>query len=913
MANTPGSTPGAGNPTGGSKEEASKLKKEIEDFNNRLKDARGYGIELEDAMRKAGDNTQKLKEIIDQLNKEYNELVDNADYIYRTFQDITAELKNQNLLLTLGKGSFKELTSIAQDLSYYQRGNNDLADKHFIKIKNSIGAQKEELEFVVKGLEASKIRRNIEIQRLNAEDQRSPKQNARLKELQKENELLVNARETLKSGIPILEQELNLSKQISNTRNELGGIAQATGKLLTQFGGSLANFLNISDATEAVEEYNKKLIQGALQNETIQKRLLENEAKRAQLQKQIETGRDEKGRFISVKKAQEELINLEKESYNIKQNAVASVSNLGNKFKSLGVFAKELGTGLKKGLLDPVTLLTFAVERAFAFNKAAVDIGKNLGVGADDADRMAYNIANIANHSNNINVTFKNAVEAMSQLNTATGGVASYSADALETQIMLTKQFGLTGDEAAGIYKFSVLTGKSSSQVNKEMVAAFANTRNAVKGSADFRATIAEAAKVSGQLAANFRNNAAEITKAVVQAQALGTTLQQSKEQGRQLLEFESSIENELKAELLTGQQMNLERARAAALQGDQVTVMKELVNQGMTLEKFQSMNVLAQESFAKALGLSADQLSDQLNKQKIAQEQGKSLAQLQAEEAEEAQKRQNIQEKFNLAVEKVKDIIGNLVAGPLAIFLDGLSTAFTFVGYILKPLQLMADAAGWIGKTFAGWADALGPVGTILKGIAGIAIVIAAYGAYAALAWIPIVGPILGAAAALGVLAAGFSALTKAKKADDMISPGYGKRTLLAPEGAIALNDKDTVIAGTNLEGKKGNDILSPGESKKTTFAPEGSIKIPESITKPEGSTKLPETSIRSEKSIKGDKEKIPAIDLTPLIAAINEVKAATSEVKASIDRLYSKESTVQMDGNKVGTTLTQGSYKSA
>ncbi len=28
----------------------------------------------------------------------------------------------------------------------------------------------------------------------------------------------------------------------------------------------------------------------------------------------------------------------------------------------------------------------------------------------------------------------------------------------------------------------------------------------------------------------------------------------------------------------------------------------------------------------------------------------------------------------------------------------------------------------------------------------------------------------------------------------------GYGKRTLLAPEGAIKLNDKDTIIAGTNL-----------------------------------------------------------------------------------------------------------------
>ena len=37
----------------------------------------------------------------------------------------------------------------------------------------------------------------------------------------------------------------------------------------------------------------------------------------------------------------------------------------------------------------------------------------------------------------------------------------------------------------------------------------------------------------------------------------------------------------------------------------------------------------------------------------------------------------------------------------------------------------------------------------------------------------------------------------------------GYGSRTLMAPEGAIALNNKDTIIAGTNLF-PRGNDVVS-------------------------------------------------------------------------------------------------------
>ena len=40
--------------------------------------------------------------------------------------------------------------------------------------------------------------------------------------------------------------------------------------------------------------------------------------------------------------------------------------------------------------------------------------------------------------------------------------------------------------------------------------------------------------------------------------------------------------------------------------------------------------------------------------------------------------------------------------------------------------------------------------------------------------------------------------------KGDDVMSEaGYGNRTLLTPKGSIALNNNDTVIAGTNLGGR--------------------------------------------------------------------------------------------------------------
>ena len=501
--------------------------------------------------------------------------------------------------------------------------------------------------------------------------------------------------------------------------------------------------------------------------------------------------------------------------------------------------------------------LKLLFDAAVRFNKVSVEIGKNLGYSADQADRVASNLTTMARNSGNLNFTLANAAEAMNQLNEATGLVTEYSADALETQIMLTKQFGLTADEAAGIYKFSVLTGQASSKVNDAMVGAFVAARNSFKVGANFKQVMAEAAKVSGQLAANLGYNPERITKAVVAMKAFGTTLEQTKNQGEALLNFESSIESELQAELITGQKLNLERAREAALMGDQVKLAEELTNQGMTLEKFQSMNVIAQKSYAEALGLSADQLSEQLQKQKLAIESGKSLAQLTKEEAIKAEERQNVQDKFNAAILKLQDLVGGLVAGPFGKLLEVITSILD------STLLLSTIMAVYIGRqTYLLTLKAAELVLTKKNARANAADAAVEAGKQASK--VPVVGAVLGIAAAIAAFAA-FSGLLS--KGDDVISPGYGKRMIFSPEGAVALNNKDTIVAGTDLGGGGGEKITS-------------------------------------------------SMDLTPMIAAINEVRNA-------VNNLASKSSDVVLDGQKVGkqlgtvkalgTSQVQNSYKLA
>jgi hypothetical protein len=743
---------------------------------------------------------EEARKNLTQMRKEFANINSDVNYFAESLAKVLQEIKGQNNALGKTKSAYSSLSSIANKLKYDQDGISRLSEKELKKMKEKFGQQKDTLNLAKK---------------LNEE---------RIKDINRQ----IYSSTTLDP------------KKLSALRNERKALQDANSETQQFLTDTQNGYVSLEAAI----------------NKRIQK---EKEIQKAiGLTGNVLKGLSKIPGIGSALDTEQALDNMRDFADELKDKG-ENVTSFSNRLKIAGKGFSTAFGGLKKSLTDPIAILTFIVERANQFNKVSVDIGKNLGTGTKQSDKIAQNLASASNYSTNLNFTFKNAAEAMGELNSATGGVAEYSANTLETQIMLTKQFGLTGEEAAGIYKFSVLTGKSSEKVNDEMVGAFASTRNMVKGSADFKTTIAAVSKISGQLAANFKNNPAELTKAVVQAQALGTTLEQAKSQGEALLDFSTSLENELKAELLTGQQINLERARAAALMGDQVTVAKELANQGMTYEKFQNMNVLAQESFAKALGLSTDQLAEQLNKQKIAQEQGKSLAQITKEEALEAEKRQTIQNKFNIAIEKLQDLVGNLVGGPFAILLDMLSEALKLIGYIVQPFQFIYDFTKQIGDTIGGWLSALGVVGKVLKVIAGIAIVLAAYSAAASVAAIPVIGWALAPAVAAAMLGLGFG-LLNSKKGDDVMSEGgYGKRTLLAPEGAIKLNDKDTVIAGTDLGGGSGGN---------------------ESIA--------------------------PQIDLTPMIAAINQVKA-------SIDRLYSKDTSINMDSKKVGTTLSQKSYKVA
>ena len=470
------------------------------------------------------------------------------------------------------------------------------------------------------------------------------------------------------------------------------------------------------------------------------------------------------------------LLNIDEINEKVRQTAETVTANgtksagILGKAKVLGTAVSETFSSLGKGLKDPAVIFTFLITQANKADKQTTQLAKSLMQTKGEAMKTREQFVGMANASGDAFINTDKLIEANAELSKQLGFNKMFSQDMNQTFVDLTKKIGLSEEAAGGLAKVSIATGKTLKST-EQTIAGVTSKISAQNGiQLDGKEILEESGKVSGQLLANFKGNPGAIAEAVAQTKVLGTTLEQTKGQADKLLDFESSIGNQLKAELLTGQQLNLERARAAALQGDQATVAKELASQNVNFNKFSKMNVIQQNALAESLGLSSDQLSDQLLKQEAI---GKSRSEIVALGGEEAAKRLealSAQDKFNAAVQKMQDLFGNLVAGPLGMVLD-----------------VISDIAGLVGKIIQGMQDLMG--NTAMKALVG------AIGGFA------VGGPMGALIGGVGGLVGGLTS-----SADDMV--GYGARTLSTPTGTVALNNNDTVIAGTNLF--KGDDVMS-------------------------------------------------------------------------------------------------------
>jgi hypothetical protein len=389
------------------------------------------------------------------------------------------------------------------------------------------------------------------------------------------------------------------------------------------------------------------------------------------------------------------LIGLGVDSEIIKQmgddlQEAASKGKVG--FKELFPIIKD---GLDKALQDPLVQFAIGVkllksglgdlQKAFdlfkEYNSIFAETARNIGMSSDQVKEMTKNAEFSQNAFNGNLYSAKQLAQTISDINGQLGLSVKVSAETANEFTAMTQTMGLTADESAKIYRFGLLNNMSLKDTNKSITAGIVATQKQTGVQVNAKQVFQEIGKLSAGITAKFQQNPEALAKAVAQAKALGTNLEQMDKTAESLLDFESSIENELKAELITGKQLNFERARAAALTGDQATLMQEVASQVGNLTDFQNMNVIAQKSLAEAFGMSRDEMSEMLQQQEVFNKLGDVSGKSAQEQLEIARQRglseedslmvnlqqQAAAEKLSATFDTIKMTIADLLAGPFS------------------------------------------------------------------------------------------------------------------------------------------------------------------------------------------------------------------------------------------------------
>ena len=273
-------------------------------------------------------------------------------------------------------------------------------------------------------------------------------------------------------------------------------------------------------------------------------------------------------------------------------------------FSKMDIMLKGLGTlasGFGKALFDPLSIGLKIISVLSEINKQSVEFSRLTG-------QAAYKMSGVATETSTAVDLMKVAAEYTKQ--TGINAAAIFTPQQLGQIADAKDLLGLSAEQAGSLGTMMKLTGQSADQFNGSVF----DGVKALNESAD--AAIAPAVALqdvlgaSDDIKASLGGNPEALGRAAAAARKLGMDLGQVNKIADGLLDFESSIESELEAQLLTGKNINLNKARELALNNDLEGVAKELSKQGASAAEFAKMNRIQQTAMAKAMGMSREELA---------------------------------------------------------------------------------------------------------------------------------------------------------------------------------------------------------------------------------------------------------------------------------------------------------------
>ena len=410
-------------------------------------------------------------------------------------------------------------------------------------------------------------------------------------------------------------------------------------------------------------------------------------------------------------------------------------------------FGQVMST-IKDIVTNPLTLFTGLLALGIKRYETMRQYANQL---AEEQDRVNKKLAGagvyqteIIKHAKTIESTFSRAGE----------GFAQSFESAVDATVALSAEFGrvdfVSGElvEKVGQLKLGLgLTDEESAKVLNNFDSVSGLTEGAAANAADLTYQLAEQhgldpaapfkdiAAASGETLGYFSGGAVELGKAAVQARRMGLTLDDMANVAKTLLDFETSIEKEMEAQLITGRNLDFGRARQLAMMGKTGEAVEDVLKQVGGVDKFNAMMPHQQKALADAVGLSVGQLrksnDERAREAKLAEDRDK----LVGKSLESAVTTTRVLGKLETGlgvIEKISNIIGDIFLEvfmpPLKgaedkfvkffssdFFKNGLKNVLFMIKGIIQGIgDAISDVMGFVDKLTGG------RIGGLLKSITG-------------------------------------------------------------------------------------------------------------------------------------------------------------------------------------------------
>ena len=531
---------------------------------------------------------------------------------------------------------------------------------------------------------------------------------------------------------------------------------------------------------------------------------------------------------------------LHKQMHDVMHHLPGPISEAVNFTKSM---VANIGKGVfLTGLLAAV--LMAGVHAFMEMDAASAKYKENTGFTNNMTKEIDHTVHNTGLAYRGLGVTMEKAYEVQNQLANSQSDMFHFAQGTTDALSLMEATMGITAVDSAAVQaSFEQIGGLSeASAANTQMMAAKLAEGVGVSPAEMFK----DMSKSAGVLSKHMKGNVQLFVQSAVKAKMLGISLEDAGKHAEKLLDFEAGIEDELVAATFVGGQFNLSRARALAYEGDILGAQEATLDALEQSGDFTKKDYHTKVALAKAAGMEVEEIEKQLGvRDKLGKMSGNTLKNAQAliksgvdisemdddtlkKKAEQFATQQKItsqMDEFKNAIAGSVEQIGGrmlpLFQGLMPI-LVGIANIFGIIGDTIKFMgeNTWAMIAGLTAMSIIAFII----VAAKLKELAlerqikaakmkslGIDTAKATASIWAGGGGLGPVGWGLAAAAVLALLAT----IASVSKGDDVFSPGgsggYGKRALMEEGSLTLLNNKDSVLAGTDLFSNPAQSQPSP------------------------------------------------------------------------------------------------------